>query len=75
MTQDLNPDRHQDRVAWLLDRLQDVPGFVGRSAARKYRRRMFPFALREMDRRLAAMEPGDVCRKGRRGSSHRSTDR
>ena len=61
MTVDTNPDRHPDRVARLLERLQDMPGFIGRSASRKYRRRMFPFALREMDRRLAAMVPDDIC--------------
>ena len=58
---DPDPDRNQDRLTWLLDRLQDVPGFIRRSAARKYRRRMYPFALREMDRRLAAMGPDDIC--------------
>ena len=61
MTRDSNPDREQDRISWLLDHLQDAPGFIRRSASRKYRRRMFPFALREMDRRLAAMMPDDVC--------------
>lgn len=61
MTLDPNPDRQQDRLTWLLDHLQDAPGFIGRSASRKYRRRMFPFALREMDRRLAAMTADDVC--------------
>lgn len=61
MTGDPNSDLHQGRVMRLLDRLQDVPGFIGRSAARKYRRRMFPVALSEMDHRLAAMTPDDVC--------------
>ena len=58
---DPDPDRHPGLTCRLLERLQDVPGFVGRSAARKYRRRMYPFALREMDRRLALMTPGDIC--------------
>ncbi len=58
---DPDPDRVQDLGARILDLLQDAPGFVRRSASRKYRRRMYPFALREMDRRLAALSPADVC--------------
>ncbi|WP_284164053.1 FkbM family methyltransferase [Frigidibacter sp. SD6-1] len=58
---DPNPDLFPTWSLSLLERLQDAPGFIGRSAARKYRRRMFPFSLREMDRRLAALTPDDIC--------------
>lgn len=54
-------DRDQGRMLRLLDSLQEFPGYIGRSASRKFCRRMAPFALAEMDRRLAAMTPEDVC--------------
>lgn len=61
MTSMSKADRDQGRMLRLLDRLQEFPGYIGRSASRKYCRRMAPLALAEMDRRLAVMTAEDVC--------------